>query len=276
MNPATHRILTLTPAEIAAEASRLDQADQQGLQVRQSTLLHPDMTIDDAYAVQAAWLKLKQERGRELIGHKIGLTSQAMQTAMNITTPDSGFLTDDMVYSPSEHIEIARFVDLKIEVELAFVLGEDLSGTSLTVNDVLDATAYVIPAVEMIAARTHRIDFETGRSRTVIDTIADNAADAGIITGGRAVGPRVQDLRWVGAMLTKNGVVTETGLAGGVLGHPARAIVWLANRYARQGMALRAGQIVLSGSFTRPTDVAPGDHFTADFGALDCFECVFV
>ena len=267
--------LTLTPAEIAAEAALLDEADSAAVQIRQSTSAHPRMTIDDAYAVQAAWCDLKLARGRRLAGHKIGLTSRAMQKAMNIDTPDSGFISDDMVFAPGEPIDAGRFCDLKIEVELAFVLGDDVAGHDLSIDDVLDASAEVTPAVELIAARTFRVDPDSGRTRNVIDTIADNAAGGGIVTGGDAIGPRDRDLRWVGAMLARNGTVEETGLAGGVGGHPALGIVWLARRYAEQGLRLQAGQTVLSGSFTRPVDVAPGDVFRIDFGELGSFECVF-
>ena len=195
---------------------------------------------------------------------------------MNITTPDSGFLTRDMVFDPNTEIAASRFTDLKIEMELAFVLKHDLHGADLAIDDVLDATDHIIPAIEMIAARSFRTYPVTGRTRTVIDTIADNAADAGIITGGRAVGPREIDLRWAGAMLVKNGVVEETGLAGGVLGHPANGIVWLARRYFEHDMVLEAGQTILAGSFTRPLVVGPGDHFLADYGNLGSFEMPFV
>jgi len=268
--------MPLTTREIQAEAQLLDEAERKVVQIRQSTSVHPDMTIDDAYAVQAAWRELKTGRGQELIGHKIGLTSRAMQQAMNITTPDSGFLTRDMVFAPNTEIVASRFPDLKIEVELAFVLKQDLVGADLTINDVLDATDHVIPAIEMIAARSFRTDPATGRTRTVIDTIADNAADAGIITGGRAIGPREIDLRWAGAMLVKNGTVEETGLAGGVMGHPANGIVWLARRYFEHDMVLEAGQTILAGSFTRPLVVEPGDLFLADYGDLGSFEMPFV
>ena len=206
-----------------------------------------------------------------MIGHKIGLTSRAMQQAMSIDTPDSGFLTDAMVFAPGEPVAAADFCDLRLEVELAFVLAHDLSGADLRVDDVLDATDHVTAAVELIASRTPRTDPATGRTRTVVDTIADNAADAGIVTGGTPVGPRDTDLRWVGAIAYRNGVVEETGLAAGVLDHPANGIVWLARRYAEQGRSLQSGQVILSGSFTRPMAVAPGDDFYFDFGPLGSF-----
>ncbi|MEM9035524.1 MAG: 2-oxo-hept-4-ene-1,7-dioate hydratase [Actinomycetota bacterium] len=268
--------MTLTDAQIDAEAALLDEAETTATQIRQTTSIHPDMTMDDAYRVQAAWLQRKLARGEELVGHKIGLTSRAMQAAMSIETPDSGFLTRDMVFEPGSTLEAARFCDPKLEIELAFVLGVDLTGTDLSVDDVLDATDHVRPAVELIAARSHRRDPETGRTRTVIDTISDNAADAGIVSGGRAVGPREVDLRWVSALGYRNGTIEETGVAAGVLDHPARGIVWLARRYAEQGLALEAGQTILAGSFTRPIDIRPGDEFRFDYGALGTFGLAFV
>jgi 2-oxo-hept-3-ene-1,7-dioate hydratase len=265
----------LSDDEILDEAARLDAAEATATQIRQTTAVYPDMTMDDAYRVQAAWLDRKLARGEELVGHKIGLTSRAMQAAMNIETPDSGFLTRDMVFEPGGTLAAARFCDPKLEIELAFVLATDLAGTELTVDDVLDATDHVTPAVELIAARSHRRDPRTGRTRTVVDTICDNAADAGIVCGGRPVGPRETDLRWIGALGYRNGIIEETGLAAGVLDHPAAGIVWLARRYAEQGLTLAAGQTILAGSFTRPIDIRPGDEFRFDYGQLGSFELAF-
>lgn len=278
-DPATTLTATLTGAEVEEEAALLDEAERTATQIRQTTSVHPDMTIDDAYRVQAAWRQRKLDRGETIVGHKIGLTSRAMQAAMKIDTPDSGFLTADMVFEPGSTIPAARFCDPKLEIELAFVLADDLTGSGpdgeVSLDDVLDATDHVVPAVELIAARSFRVDPETGRARTVVDTIADNAADAGIVCGGRRVGPREVDLRWVGALGSRNGVIEETGLGAGVLGHPAMGIVWLARRYAEQGLRLEAGQTILAGSFTRPIDVRSGDEFEFDYGELGAFTLAF-
>lgn len=265
----------LSPEQIEAEAGLLDEAEATAGQIRQTTSVYPEMTLDEAYRVQAAWLQRKVERGEQLVGHKIGLTSRAMQSAMNISTPDSGFLTRDMVFLPDSTISASRFCDPKLEIELAFVLASDLVGPDLSVEDVLDATDCVHPAVELIAARSYRTDPETGRTRTVIDTIADNAADAGLVCGGSPAGPREIDLRWVGAMGYRNGTIEETGLAAGVLDHPAAGIAWLARRAAEQGFSLETGQTILAGSFTRPIDVRPGDEFRFDFGPFGSFELGF-
>lgn len=261
----------ITTAVAATEAAMLDEAERTATQLRQTTEVYPDLTIDDAYKIQAEWQRIKLDRGEEIVGHKIGLTSRAMQATMNIDTPDSGFLTDRMVFEPGGELLAAEFCDPKLEIELAFVLGSDLAGADLSTDDVLDATDHVVPAIELIAARSFRRDPETQRTRTVVDTIADNAANAGIICGGERVGPRDVDLRWVGALGSRNGTIEETGVAAGVLGHPAEGIVWLARRYHEQGLTLKAGQTILAGSFTRPIDIRPGDDFHFDYGPLGSF-----
>lgn len=260
--------MILSPDQVAAEAALLDQAERTATSIRQTTSVHPEATIDDAYRIQAAWLDLQLARGERLVGHKIGLTSRAMQAAMNIDTPDSGFLTASMVFEPDSTLDSARFCDPKLEVELAFVLATDLAGADLSIDDVLDATERVVPAIELIDARSWRRDPETGRTRTVIDTIADNAADAGIVCGPVSAGPRDLDLRRVGAIAERNGVVEETGLGAAVLGDPVIGVVWLANRLQGLGIPLTAGETVLAGSFTRPIDMRAGDHFEVDYGEL--------
>lgn len=258
----------LTDAQVQDAAARLDHAEETRTPIRQLSRQYPDMTLGDAYRVQRAWVDLKLSQGRTLYGHKIGLTSRAMQMSSNITEPDYGALLDDMVFPEGSEIPTSRFIVPKVEVELAFRLGRDLSGPDCTVLDVLDAADWVIPAIEIIDARIERIDRETGVTRKVFDTISDNAANAGIILGGRPVRPTDIDLRWVGALLYRNGVIEETGVAAGVLNHPATGVAWLANRLHPHGVTLKAGQIVLAGSFTRPVDAAPGDVFHADYGPL--------
>lgn len=263
--------MPITIEAAAEEAELLDSAERSATQMRQTTEAYPDLTIDDAYAIQAEWRRIKLDRGEQVVGHKIGLTSRAMQAAMNITTPDSGFLTSAMVFEPNSTLDAALFCDPKLELELAFTLVTDLAGADLSVDDVLDATEFVQPAVELIAARSFRKDPSTGRTRTVVDTISDNAANGGIISGGNKVAPREVDLRWISALGYRNGTVEETGVAAGVLDHPARGIVWLAKRYAETGQSLEAGQTILAGSFTRPIDIRSGDEFHFDYGALGTF-----
>jgi 2-oxo-hept-3-ene-1,7-dioate hydratase len=233
------------------------------------------MTIEDAYAVQAAWVALKRAEGRVVKGHKIGLTSKAMQAQLGIGEPDSGILFDDMFFQDGGEVPTGRFIATRIEVELAFILRTRLTGPHCTLIDVLNATDYVMPAFEILDTRIERVDPETKATRTIVDTIADNAANAGIILGGRPVRPLDMDLRWIAAICLKNGAVEETGVSAGVLNHPANGIAWLANRMERQGGSLGAGDVVLAGSFIRAIEACKGDTFHADFGPLGTVSCRF-
>ena len=265
----------LTPEIIKEEALKLHEAEKNKQQIKATTKRHPDMTIEDAYAIQSAWMDIKKSEGRSVAGYKIGLTSKAMQKSMSIDEPDYGTLLDDMVFEEGTEINASDFLDPRIEVELAFMLNKRLFGENISVFDVLSATEYVVPALELIAARSHRVDPDDGYKRTVRDTISDNAANAGIILGGLPVRPDAVDLRWVGAMMLRNGVIEESGVSGAVLNHPAKGIAWLAKKYAQHGIALEAGQIILAGSFTRPVPVRQGDTFTVDYGELGTVSCYF-
>jgi len=265
----------LTVEEVQNEARRLHQAELSRTQVEATTVLYPDMEIDDAYRIQSAWMDIKKSEGRTVSGYKIGLTSRAMQKSMNIEEPDYGTLLDDMVFEEGTEIEAAAFTDPRIEVELAFFLNKPLMGEYVSLIDVLNATDYVVPALELIAARTYRVHPETGYKRNVRDTISDNAANAGIILGGLPVRPDDIDLRHIGAMMFRNGVIEESGVSGAVLNHPAKGIAWLAKKYAPHGISLEPGQIILSGSFTRPVEVRAGDTFTVDYGELGTISCYF-
>ncbi|HYS13837.1 MAG TPA: 2-oxo-hepta-3-ene-1,7-dioic acid hydratase [Burkholderiaceae bacterium] len=257
-------------------ARELYNARKSRTQLRHFSQRHPGMTIDDGYAIQRAWVALEVADGRCIKGRKIGLTSRAMQQASQITEPDYAPLMDDMFFEQGSDIPINRFIAPRIEVELAFVLGKPLRGPGITLFDVLNATECVTPAVEIIDARIEQFDRETKAPRKVFDTISDFAANAGIVTGGRPVRPLDVDLRWVGALLHKNGVIEETGLAAAVLNHPATGVAWLANKIAAYDEALRAGDVVLGGSFTRPTTAVAGDNFHVDFGPLGSVAFRFV
>ena len=261
--------------QLSALATELEEAERTGRPIIPFSERFPGMTFADAYAAQRAWVDLKVRSGRRVLGHKIGLTSRAMQMASQITEPDYGALLDDMFFEPNGDIDLSRFVAPKVEVELAFLLKADLRGPNVTLFDVLRATEYVTPAAEIIDARIQRVSSVTGKPRRVFDTISDNAANAGVIVGGRAVKPDDLDLRWAAALCIRNGVIEETGVAAGVLGHPATGIAWLANRLAPHGEHLRAGELVLAGSFIRPVDITSGDVFTFDYGALGTFSCRF-
>ncbi len=256
----------LSHDEIQAAAESLDQAERTRVQTGLLSLKHPQMTMDDSYAVQSAWVQKKIAAGRKPIGWKIGLTSKAMQYALNINIPDSGVLFDDMMFEDGATVPADRFIQPRIEAEIAFVMKAPLRGPNVSIFDVLNATDYVTPALEILDTRILRVDPETKKPRTIVDTISDNAANAGIVTGGRAVRPDQIDMRWMGAIVSRNAEVEETGLGAGVLNQPARGIAWLANRLSQYGDGIEAGQIVLAGSFIRPIEARHGDTITADFG----------
>ncbi len=267
--------LTLTSEQVDQIASEHEEARRTAVACDPVTRRFPEITLDDAYAIQAAWVDLQVAQGAAVTGHKIGLTSRAMQMAMKIDEPDFGALLDYMFIPSGSSIAAADHLDPKIEVEFAFVLNGDLTphdlGRDLTADDVYAVTDHVVPALELIDARSHRVHPIDGRTRTVRDTISDNAANAGIIVGTEQVSvdeARNGDLRWAGAICYRNGTVEETGLGAGVLDDPVMGIVWLANRLQRLGIALLAGETILAGSFTRPVDCRAGDHFEVDFGYL--------
>ena len=266
----------LTPDQITEAARRLHEAEQTRTQIRQLSLDFPRITIEDAYAIQRTWIATKIAEGRVVKGHKIGLTSRAMQVSSQISEPDYGTLLDDMFFGDGTDVPMKRFILPMVEVELAFILGRRLEGDSVTMFDVLSATDYVIPAMEIIDARIHRLDPDTKRPRKVFDTISDNAANAGIVMGGRPIRPLDVDLRWVSAILQKNGTIEDSGVAAAVLNHPANGIAWLTKKFAAHGVALEPGQVVLSGSFTRPLPVGAGDTIHADYGPLGSISCRFV
>lgn len=249
-------------------ALRLDEAERSRQQVGQFSLEYPAMTLEDGYAVSRAWVAKKLAAGRKIIGHKIGLTSRAMQRSSNVEEPDFGTLLDDMLFLDGHEIPTSRFIEPRVEVELAFILKSELRGPDCTIYDVLNATDYVTPAIEIIDARIERIDPATKVTRKVFDTISDNAANAGIVLGGNPVKPDAVDLRWVSALLYRNGVIEESGVAAAVLNHPANGPAWLANKIAPHGERLEPGQIILGGSFTAPVFARPGDSFHVDYGPL--------
>ena len=258
----------LAPDTISQLARELYDARKSRTQVRHFSRRYPEMDVADGYAIQRAWVQLELADGRSIKGRKIGLTSRAMQLASQINEPDFAPLMDDMFFEQGSDIAASRFIAPRIEVELAFVLGKPLRGPGVTLFDVLSATEYVTPAIEIIDARIEQFDRDTQAMRKVCDTISDFAANAGIVLGGRPVRPTEIDLRWVGALLYKNGVIEETGLAAGVLNHPANGVAWLANKIAPYGEQLNASDVVLAGSFTRPTPARAGDNIHVDYGPL--------
>ncbi|MDX2202910.1 MAG: 2-oxo-hepta-3-ene-1,7-dioic acid hydratase [Hyphomicrobiaceae bacterium] len=264
----------LSKDEIETIAARLEEAERTKQQIRMLSLEHPQMSIEEAYAIQRAWVALKLKNGRRIKGHKIGLTSKAMQNAVGIREPDFGALLDDMFYADGAEIPAERFITIRIEAELAFVLKSRLTGPECTVFDVLNATDYCTPALEILDTRVKRTD-PSGATRKIVDTISDNAANAALVVGGRPFKPNEVDLRWIAALVYRNGQLEETGVAAGVLNHPANGVAWLANKLHPYGVALEPGQLILSGSFIRPIDAKKGDTFHADYGAFGTVSCHF-
>ena len=265
----------MTPEDHARAAADLLQAETTGQQIGLLTLRHPEMGMDDAYAIQNAIYRAKLREGRRVIGWKIGLTSKAMQYALNIDIPDSGILFDDMLFDDGAQIAKGRFIQPRIEAEIAFVMKSALGGADVTREDVLAATDYVAPSIEILDTRIERVDAATGKTRSVYDTISDNAANAGIVLGAQRHAVEAVDLRWVGAITTKNGEVEETGLGAGVLNDPVESVVWLARRMAQYDQAIEPGQVILSGSFIRPVECPAGSSIHADFGGFGAVSVAF-
>lgn len=265
----------MTPDQIKAAAAALVDAENSRVQTGVLSVAHPDISMEDAYAVQDAFVGAKLAAGGCVKGWKIGLTSRAMQMALGIDIPDSGVLFEDMFFDSGSTVPKGRFIEPRIEAEIAFILRDDLSGKDVTRADVLAATAYVAPALEILDTRILRKDPETGVARKVFDTIADNAANAGIVLGNERHAPEYFDLGWVGAIVSRNDTVEETGLGAGVLNDPVMGMVWLVHRLAEYGRGLRAGDVVLSGSFIRPIEAPAGSHFVADYADFGRVEISF-
>jgi 2-oxo-hept-3-ene-1,7-dioate hydratase len=259
----------LSDADRNKAADILMEAHKTKKQATQLSTTYPGITIEDAYAISTIVHKRLVAGGRRLVGHKVGLTSKAMQRSSNIDEPDFGYLHDDMIIPDGAKLPHANFCKPRVEVELAFVLGKRLKGPGVGLTDVLAATDYVVPALEIVDARVQD-------PRKIFDTVADNGAAAGIVMGGRPVRPMDVDLRWVGGIMYKNSEIEETGLAAGVLGHPAMGVAWLANKIGSMGTPLEPGHVVLAGSFTRVVFAAKGDTVHGDFGPLGGISVQFV
>ncbi|GAA3791007.1 2-oxo-hept-4-ene-1,7-dioate hydratase [Streptomyces phyllanthi] len=259
----------LPPDAITGLAAELATADRERSVIPRITGRYPETTVEDSYAIQAVWRDSKLADGRRLVGRKIGLTSKAMQSATGITEPDYGVIFDDTVWETGSVIPFDDFSNVRIEVELAFMLATPLEGPHCTVFDVLRATEYVVPALEVLNSH---IELE---GRTIVDTIADNAAYGGVVVGGNPTPPHAVDLRWISALLYRNETIEETGVAAGVLNHPAAGVAWLANKLHQHKTRLEAGELILAGSFTRPMWISRGDSVLCDYGQMGTITCRF-
>lgn len=265
----------MTPEDHAAAAKDLLEAERTGSQIGLLSLRHPEISMDDAYEVQNAIYRAKLEAGRKVIGWKIGLTSKAMQSALNIDIPDSGILFDDMRFNTGDTVPKGRFIQPRIEAEIAFVMKKPIGGKNVSQQDVIDATDFVAPAIEILDTRIQRKDPATGKARVIFDTISDNAANAGIVLGKEKHAIDAFDLRWVGTLAYCNNELEETGLGAGVLDNPVESVVWLARRMAQYGQTIEPGQVILSGSFIRPIECPSGSRIHTDFGPFGAVDIHF-
>src|SRR5262247_213979 len=259
----------LSEADRKKAADILVAAQKECKQATQLHITFPTITIEDSYAISTEVAQRKVKAGARLIGHKVGLTSKAMQRSSMIDEPDYGYILDDQLIADGAKVKHSDFCKPRVEVELAFIMGKRLAGPGVGLTDVLRATEYVIPSLEIVDARLQD-------PRKIVDTVADNGAAAGIVVGGRPVGPMEADLRWVGGIMYRNSEIEETGVAAGVLGHPALGVAWLANRLGKSGVTLEAGHLILAGSFTRVVFAQKGDTLHGDFGPLGGVAVQFV
>lgn len=252
----------MDPGSVEKAAAALLDAYATGTPVSPLTKDHPDMSVADAYAVQLAQVEAWTAAGARIKGHKVGLTSAAMQRQMGVNQPDFGVLLDTMFLQDSAPIDTGRFLQPRIEPEIAFVLGRPLAGPGATAADAVAAVEYVLPALEVIDSRI--ADWKI----TLPDTIADNASSGGVVLGTRPVRLDDQDLSLMGCLLRRDGDLIDTGAGGAVLGSPINALVWLANVLGERGVTLEAGHVVLPGSITAAVPVAPGQTLTATFAGI--------
>jgi 2-keto-4-pentenoate hydratase len=249
-------------ADLQEIARRLRGAEADSSPIEPLTEAHPDLTVDEAYRVQLLNVEHRLGEGEQVRGHKVGLSARVMQKQLGVDEPDYGHLFDTMFVYEAEEIPLADLCAPRIEVEVAFVLGGPLAGPGCTVADVISATEYVLPALEVIDSRI--ADWRI----KLADTVADNASSARVVLGGSPTRLEDIDVRTVGAVLSRNGEVVATGASAAVLGNPVTAVAWLANKVAGFGVRLEPGHVVLPGSCTAAVPVAAGDSVRADFDHL--------
>ena len=250
-------------------AADLAQAERSRVPISPLTDGEPDIDVVDAYEIQLINIRQRVAEGARVIGHKVGLSSEAMQKMMNVDEPDYGHLLDDMQVFEGTPVRSDRYLYPRVEVEVGFILADDLPGAGCTEDDVLAATAAFAPAIELIDTRI------TNWQIKLCDTIADNASSAGWVLGEARVSPKDVDIKAIDAVLTNDGEVVAEGRSDAVLGNPVTAVAWLARKVESFGVRLRAGDIVLPGSCTRAIDAPPGSHFVAEFSGLGSVQLSF-
>ncbi|MFI6432613.1 2-keto-4-pentenoate hydratase [Rhodococcus oryzae] len=243
-------------------ADRLDAAEKDHLAIDPLSEQYPELDVVDAYEIQLINIRRRVAEGARVVGHKVGLTAAAMREMMGVDEPDYGHLFDDRELREGEPVDTSRFLLPRVEVEVSFILGADLPGAGCTVDDVIAATEFVVPSIELIDTRIK--EWKIG----ICDTIADNASYAGHAIGAQRVRPGDIDLTAIQATLLRNDELVAEGCSDAVLGNPAAGVAWLAQEVEGFGVQLKAGDIVLPGSCTRAFDVRPGDRFHAEFSGL--------
>lgn len=254
---------------IQEAASRLLQAEETKVPINPLTETYPDITVDEAYYIQLEQIRRKVEKGARIVGKKIGATSKAIQNLFGVDQPDYGHLLEDMIYVDGETIALDQYLQPKIECEIAFKLKKDLKGPGVTILDVIDATEYVMPAIEIIDSRIKdwQIKFE--------DTVADNGSSASAVIGGHPTKLDEVDLVHIGMVVYKNGEFIDSAAGAAVLGNPLRAIVWLANSLGKYDVSLKAGEIVLAGALSTAIPIEANDTFTVDFAHIGSVSASF-
>ncbi|GAA4707621.1 2-keto-4-pentenoate hydratase [Brevibacillus fulvus] len=248
--------------KVKTYARLLEMAMEKREAVAPLTSADPAFTIQEAYQVQLETITQRVEAGRRIVGKKIGLTSLAMQTLLQVDQPDYGHLLDDMAVENGGVIPFSRVLQPRVEAEIAFVLKQELIGPRVTALDVLLATEYVLPALEIVDSRI--ADWKI----KLADTIADNASSGLFVLGGKPVKPDAVDLPQIGMVLYKNGEMMNTGVGAAALGDPAVCVAWLANKLFEYGITLKAGEVILSGALSAAIDAKPGDQFRARLAHL--------
>ncbi|PXX67022.1 2-keto-4-pentenoate hydratase [Nocardia tenerifensis] len=251
-------------------ADELELAERDRVAIDPLVARHPDIDVVDAYEIQLINIRRRLDTGARIVGHKVGLSSEAMQQMMGVDEPDYGHLLAEMEVYEDVPVEADRYLFPRVEVEVGFVLGADLPGADCTEDDVLAATVAFAPAIELIDSRIK--DWKIG----LADTISDNASSAGYVLGAQRVAPKDIDVKAIDAVLTRNGEVVAEGRSDAVLGDPVIAVAWLARKVASFGVRLKAGDIVLPGSCTRAIDARPGDKFHAEFAGLGSVRLQFI
>jgi 2-keto-4-pentenoate hydratase len=260
----------LAKEQVRNIAQELFNAERKRLTLRPLTERFPEITPDEAYHIQLALIEMNKARGAKVVGKKIGLTSKAMQKMLNVDQPDYGHIFDNMVLQDAAVFRASELIQPKIEPETAFILDRELKGPGITPMEVLAATRFVVPALEIIDSRIE------GWKIKLCDTIADNASSARVVLGNSPKRIDQLDLKLIGMVLEKNGDIVQTGAGGAVLGHPAVAVAWLANAVGQFGVRLGAGEIIMPGALCAAADVSAGDLLQATFAGLGSVSVRFV